>query len=116
VIEEPSIAGAQFELHLPLKESEVKVDIVLEPRLVTGSIEARDLPEIPAEVILVIDGIVRDTSKTCWIEGSEHGFQFLIPHSVLGGELGSIELYLASSSKPDSPLRLLRTAQIAKRR
>jgi hypothetical protein len=116
VIEQPSIVGERFDLHLPRKESEVKVDIVLEPRLVTGSIEARDLPEIPAEVILVIDGIVRDTSKTYWIAGSEHGFQFLIPHSVIAGELGSIELYLASSSKPDSPLRLLRTAEIAKRR
>ena len=116
VIEEPSIVGEQFDLHLPLKESEVKMEIVLEPRLVTGSIEARDLPEIPAEVILVIDGIVRDTSKTYWIEGSKHGFQFLIPHSVIAGELGSMELYLASSLKPDSPLRFLRTDQIARRR
>ena len=78
----------------------------LVPRFLSGHIRTSDMPIVPADVVLAIDGIVVDTGQTSWIDYDRHGFELFVPSSVTVNGLGKVELYLVDASKAEN--RLLR--------
>ena len=84
-------------------------DIKIVPRFISGVLDADDLSgAIPAEIVLVIDGIVRDTSKTSLIMHQEHGFEFLITDSMAPRSVGKVELFVVDSRQSNVRLRRLK--------
>ena len=90
----------------PYQEGRFESSPQLVPHLLSGVVRTSDLPIVPAEVVLTIDGTIVDTGRTSWIDYDRHGFQLFIPSSVTAKAVGKIELYLVDSSKAET--RLLR--------
>ena len=88
-------------------ELEFPLDIKIVPRFFSGILDADDLSTTPAETVLAIDGIVRDTSKTYLIMHQDHGFQFLITESMAAGPVGKVELFVVDSKQSGVRLRRL---------
>ena len=59
--------------------------------------------ESPAEVLLVIGGIVADASRTFVSASARMGFSFVIPESVGATEPTKIELLLVKPTSASSP-------------
>jgi len=99
------IAVDRFDLYQRENGQKDAVEVILEPRMIAGRIDAEKLPSIPSDVVLAVDGIVRDTGKTYWIAGNSHGFQFLLTKSIVDPFPGSVELFLVDAKKPELTLR-----------
>jgi hypothetical protein len=102
-IEDRTIPAEFFDIQN--REVERLAEIEFVPRLITGMLAAEHLPEIPAEIIVAIDGIVCDTGKSYGTPNHEQGFQFLITKSMKEGPLGSVELFVVDSTKSELRLR-----------
>ena len=114
-ITDRTISGELFDLHDRLNVRNSKnVETITEPCLVIGSVAADDLPSGPAEIVLVTDGIIRDTGKSYWIDGRTHGFQFLRPEFVTDGPPGTIELYVVEGGKSEPRLCPLKITTVFK--
>ncbi|MEI8017937.1 MAG: sulfatase-like hydrolase/transferase [Schlesneria sp.] len=83
-------------------------DLEIVPRFISGILDADDLSTVPAEMILVIDGIIRDTSKTSLIMYKKQRFEFLITESMAPGSVGKVELFVVDSKQSNVRLRRLR--------
>ena len=106
-IDERTIPVDLFDHHNRNAEQEFSFETVLVPCLISGSFVLDDLPKVPAEIVLVVDGIVRDTGRTYAIHGREHGFQFLIPDRAQEGKAGPVELYAVDSKQTRLQLKRL---------
>ena len=82
------------------------------PRFISGSFDPDDLSTVPAEMVLVIDGIIRDTSKTSLIMYNEQGFEFLITESMAPGSVGKVELFVVDSKQSNVRLRRLKVKDL----
>ena len=89
-------------------ELEYPSDIAIMPRFVSGILDSGDLSTTPAEIVLSIDGIIRDTSKTSQVLYHEHRFEFLITESMAPGSVGKVELFVVDSNQSNVRLRRLR--------
>lgn len=76
------------------------------PRFMSGILSSSEVPVVPAQVLLTVDGIIVDTGQTSWIEYDKHGFQLFIPESVVPVLTGNVELFLVDTSQ--SVTRLVR--------
>ena len=63
-----------------------------------GKFDGRELPETPAELIVTVDGLVRDSGMTFPLHGNEQGFEFLLPKSVIQNASNIVRLYLVNRS------------------
>ena len=88
----------------PYQEGRFETSPQLVPHLLSGVVRTSDLPIVPAEVVLTIDGTIVDTGRTSWIDYDRHGFQLFIPSSVTAKAVGKIELYLVDASKAETRL------------
>ncbi len=75
----------------------------LKSRLLTGMLGSHVVEESPAEVLLVIGGIVADASRTFVSASARMGFSFVIPESVGATEPTKIELLLVKPTSASSP-------------
>ena len=82
------------------------VEQINDSRFIDGILDVDEVPGLPADIVLAIDGIIRDTSKTVIVSPLEHGFEFLIPESIAPGSVGKVELFLADAIR--SEIRLSR--------
>ena len=114
VVDERTIPVEIFDLHNRERERDAVFRTELVPCLISGSVMAEDLPQVPAQIVLVVEGIIRDTGKTFWIQDREYGFEFLLPESVINGPSGSFELYVIDSTKSELRLRPLKIMTTAK--
>lgn len=72
-------------------------------RLLSGELAAHVVTESPAEVLLVIGGVVCDVSRTFSSASTHAGFSFVIPESAGATEPTVIELFLVKSAATNSP-------------
>jgi hypothetical protein len=73
--------------------------------LLQGEIDGSELPRTPAELIVTVDGIVRDSGMTFPLDGNRHGFEFLLPKSVVHNASNIVRLYLINRSQDPPSLR-----------
>ncbi|HET6329030.1 MAG TPA: sulfatase-like hydrolase/transferase [Planctomycetaceae bacterium] len=73
--------------------------------LLQGEIDGSELPKTPAELIVTVDGIVRDSGMTFPLRGNRHGFEFLLPKSVVHSVSNIVQLYLINRSQDPPSLR-----------
>ena len=73
--------------------------------LLQGEIDGSELPQTPAELIVTVDGIVRDSGMTFPVDGNPHGFEFLLPKSVVHNASNIVQLYLINRSQDPPSLR-----------
>ncbi|HEV3304029.1 MAG TPA: sulfatase-like hydrolase/transferase [Planctomycetaceae bacterium] len=73
--------------------------------LLQGEIDGSELPRTPAELIVTVDGIVRDSGMTFPLDGNPHGFEFLLPKSVVHNASNIVRLYLINRSQDPPSLR-----------
>jgi GNAT superfamily N-acetyltransferase len=73
--------------------------------LLQGEIDRSELPQTPAELIVTVDGIVRDSGTTFPLPGNRQGFEFLLPKSVVHGVSNVVQLYLVNRSQDPPSLR-----------
>lgn len=94
----------------PLDPSLTQEDLanaILVRTFVTGTLRSSDLPETPAELVVAVDGVIRDTGRSFWLAAREQGFEFLLPRSAVSTSPGRIQLYLVDRSKNRLQLRPL---------
>lgn len=65
---------------------------------VTGSLSANEPTQKPVELVVAVDGIVRDTGRTFLFQNRIHTFEFLLPLSTANVSPGKIELYKVEQS------------------
>ena len=75
-----------------------------------GKLDGRELPETPAELIVAVDGIVRDSERTFRLYGNQQGFEFLLPKSVIQNASNVVRLYLVNRSQNPPSLRPVSTS------
>ena len=75
-----------------------------------GKLDGRQLPETPAELIVAVDGIVRDSERTFQLYGNRQGFEFLLPKSVIQNASNIVRLYLVNRSHDPPSLRPVSTS------
>jgi hypothetical protein len=73
--------------------------------LLQGEIDGSELPRTTAELIVTVDGIVRDSGMTFPLDGNRHGFEFLLPKSVVHNASNIVRLYLINRSQDPPSLR-----------
>jgi hypothetical protein len=92
-----------------MKESEASYSWTKEVEtsrgFVKGEIDGRELPETPAELIVTVDGLVRDSEMTFPMHRNEQGFEFLLPKSVIQNASNVVRLYLVNRSHNSTSLR-----------
>jgi hypothetical protein len=74
-----------------------------------GIFDGRDLPETPAEMIVTVDGLIRDSGMTFPLHGNEQGFEFLVPKSLIQNASTIVRLYLVNRSHNPASLRPVST-------
>ena len=89
-------------------ESEFSSDSTIVPRFISGIFDAQEFSNSPVEIVLTIDGIVRDTSKTTLVSYQGHGFEFLITESMAPGSVGKVELFVVDSKPSEVRLRRIK--------
>ena len=72
---------------------------------VKGYLDGSELAETPAELIVAVDGIVRDSGSTSPWRGNEQEFEFLLPKSVIRNTANKVRLYLVNRSQNPPTLR-----------
>ncbi|HEX4070875.1 MAG TPA: sulfatase-like hydrolase/transferase [Planctomycetaceae bacterium] len=77
---------------------------------VKGKFDGRELLETPAELIVTVDGLVRDSGITFPLHGNEQGFEFLLPKSVIQNTSNIVRLYLVNRSHNPRSLRPVSTS------
>jgi hypothetical protein len=70
-----------------------------------GEFDGSELPETPAELIVTVDGVVRDSGMTYQLNGNRHGFEFLLPKSLVQNASNIVGLYLVNRSQNPPSLR-----------
>jgi hypothetical protein len=70
-----------------------------------GTLKGSELPETPAELIVAVDGLVRDSERTFPSDGRQQGFEFLLPKSAIRNVSRSVRLYLVNRSQNPPTLR-----------
>ena len=73
--------------------------------LLQGEIDGSELFRTPAELIVTVDGIVRDSGMTFPLFGNRQGFEFLLPRSVVHNASNIVRLYLINRSQDPPSLR-----------
>jgi hypothetical protein len=73
--------------------------------LLQGEIDGSELPQTPAELVVTVDGIVRDSGMTFPLYGNRQGFEFLLPKSTLNSASNVVRLYLTNRSQDPPSLR-----------
>jgi hypothetical protein len=77
---------------------------------IKGEFDGSELPETPAELIVTVDGVVRDSGMTFELYGNGHGFEFLLPKSVVRNASNVVRLYLVNRSQNPPSLRPVSTS------
>jgi len=77
---------------------------------VKGKLDGSELPETPAELIVTVDGLVRDSGKTFQSHRNEQGFEFVLPKSVIRNAANNVRLYLVNRSQNPPTLRPVSTS------
>jgi hypothetical protein len=74
-----------------------------------GEFDGSELPETPAELIVTVDGVVRDSGMTYQLYGNGQGFEFLLPKSLVQNASNIVGLYLVNRSQNPASLRPVET-------
>jgi Sulfatase len=77
---------------------------------VKGTLEESELSETPAELIVTVDGIVRDSGRAFQSHRGEQAFEFLLPKSVIRSAANNVRLYLVNHSQSPPTLRPVLTS------
>lgn len=77
---------------------------------VKGVFDRSKRPAMPAEVIVAVDGIVRDSGSTFPMSGRLQGFEFLLPKSLGQDASHTVRLYLVNRSQNRPSLRPVETS------
>ncbi len=77
---------------------------------VKGKLDGSELPETPAELVVTVDGLVRDSGKTFQSDRNEQGFEFVLPKSVIRDAANNVRLYLVNRSQNPPTLRPVSTS------
>ena len=75
-----------------------------------GTLKESELPETPAELVVTVDGLVRDSGSTFRSYGNRQGFEFLLPKSVMQNAPNVVRLYLVNRSQNPPSLRPVSTS------
>lgn len=75
-----------------------------------GELKGSELPERPAELVVTVDGVVRDSGMTFQLSGSRHGFEFLLPKSIVKNASNIVQLYLVNRFQNPASLRPVQTS------
>jgi hypothetical protein len=84
--------------------------VATSPSFLKGEFEGSELPERPAELIVTVDGVVRDSGSTFQLSGSRQGFEFLLPKSFIQNATNIVQLYLVNRSQNPASLRPVQTS------
>jgi hypothetical protein len=79
------------------------------PCLVAGSLDTRDFPD-PVDLVIAVNGVIRDSGLTFFRERGFHSFEFLLPESAIATVPSRIELFHVAQSAEKS-VRLQRLQQ-----
>jgi hypothetical protein len=74
-------------------------------RFLKGTFQGSELPETPADLVVTVDGLIRDSESTFRSYGNVQGFEFLLPKSVSQNDTNSVRLYLVNRSQNPPSLR-----------
>ncbi|MFO0919767.1 MAG: sulfatase-like hydrolase/transferase [Planctomycetaceae bacterium] len=75
------------------------------PGFVTGKLNPSDLPEHPSDLLIAIDGVIRDSSRSFRNAGNLYGFEFLLPRSLADRADDHYEIYAIDQSQQTPRLR-----------
>jgi hypothetical protein len=75
-----------------------------------GEFDGSELPETPAELLVTVDGVVRDSGMTYQLNGNRQGFEFLLPKSVVRNASNIVGLYLVNRFHNPPSLRPVSTS------
>jgi Sulfatase len=84
--------------------------VTTSPSFVKGKLDGGKLPKTPAELIVAVDGLVRDSGRTFQLYGKQQGFEFLLPKSVIQNASNIVRLYLVNRSQNPPSLRPVSTS------
>jgi hypothetical protein len=79
------------------------------PCLVAGNLDTRDFQD-PIDLLVAVNGVIRDSGMTFVRERGFHGFEFLLPESAVAAVPSQIELFHVVQSA-EKPARLQRLHQ-----
>lgn len=86
-------------------ERETRVKIV--KRFVAGRMFTRDLPKLPGDFVVAVDGKIVDSGHSYPFGRSSQGFEFLLPKAVADLEGSQIEVYLVDKTAEGTHLKRL---------
>ncbi len=108
IIDERTIPVELDDVQSRNTNNESSADLTIVPRFISGILDADDLSTVPVEMVLAIDGIIRDTSKSSLTRYHEQAFEFLITESMAPGSVGKVELFVVDTKQSNVRLRRLR--------
>ncbi len=114
IIDEQVIPAEFFSSQNRRGKVKIPGEHVNDSRFIDGILDIDEFPALPAEIVLAIDGIVRDTSKTVVVTPQEHRFEFLIPESIAPGSVGKVELFVADLKRTEIRLSRLKNINQSK--
>jgi hypothetical protein len=79
------------------------------PCLVAGMLDPREFQE-PIDLVVAVNGVIRDSGSTFPRERSLHGFEFLLPESAIAAGPSHLELFQVVQLA-ENPMRLQRLIQ-----
>jgi hypothetical protein len=77
---------------------------------IKGDLNTNDLPETPVQLVVAVNGIIRETGTTFSSRGRSQGFEFMLPQSALTETPANVELYLIDRTQNRMRLRRLETS------
>ncbi len=106
VVEERHVASLHI---MPAARNSTELGPHFVPCLVAGSLNTRDFQD-PVDLIIAVNGIIRDSGLTFVRERGFHSFEFLLPESAIDATPSQIELFHVAQSA-EKPVRLQRLHQ-----
>lgn len=101
------VTGTLIDSLRPVGDIEDLSNATLVQSFVAGYLRNGDFARTPVELIVAIDGVVRDTGRTIAHNGKDHYFEFLLPLALSSGLRGRTELYLVEQPTSEPRLRRL---------
>ncbi|WP_373649277.1 sulfatase-like hydrolase/transferase [Schlesneria sp. DSM 10557] len=107
-VDDETIAVTLRDLSDPNPTLQTADSQLLVSRLVSGLVRSGDLPAVPTDVVLAINGVIVDSGRTSWREFDQHEFQLFSPGTTASDTEDPnemyIELYLVEESETGTRL------------
>ncbi len=99
-IDDEPLASLRIEPALP-GSSESRIEFV--PCLVGGALDTRELSQSPADLVVAVNGVIRDSGLTFHKGRGSRGFEFLLPESAVQQRPCQMELFHVVNAAAERP-------------